>query len=197
MSRLDTISERPDAVGMRRLYTYDQLAAELPESNQPCELWDGELFRAPAPFYQHQRIAFRLQKALNDWVERFSLGEVVGAPIDMVLSPHRAVQPDIAFISRDRLSIVQDVIRGPADLIVEIISPGGRTRDRIEKKDLYEQHGIGEYWIVDPEAKTVEVFKLESNKQYHLRGRWGSGEKAASGLLSDFVISVDEILGSS
>lgn len=71
---------------MRR-YTYDELVAEMPESNQPCELWDGELIRSPAPSFFHQKIAFRLQRALDDWVVPKKLGEVVGAPIDMVLSP--------------------------------------------------------------------------------------------------------------
>src|ERR1051326_1261857 len=99
-----------------RLFTYDELVASMPESNQPCELWDGELIIAPAPFYEHQRIAFRFQKALYDWVENRRLGKVGGAPIDMVLSPRRVFQPNAVFIARERLGIVEDVIKGPADL---------------------------------------------------------------------------------
>ena len=91
---------------------------------------------SPAPSVFHQKIAFRFQRALHDWVEVNKLGEVVGAPVDMVLSPHGAVQPDVAFISRERLAISQRAIMGPADLVAEVVSLGGRSRDRIEKRDL-------------------------------------------------------------
>jgi Uma2 family endonuclease len=182
------------ALQTRRLYTYDDLLSEFPQSNQPCELWDGELIMAPAPLYPHQRISYRIQRALHEWVERHGLGEVVGAPIDMVLSPHRAVQPDVVYVARENLGIIQGAVRGPADLVVEIISPGGRQRDRVEKKDLYEQYGIKEYWIIDPEARTLEVFTLGSSQQYALLGRYRSGDKATSALLPGFEIGVDEIM---
>lgn len=175
-----------------RLYTYDELVAELPETNQPHELWDGKLVLSPTPSFYHQKLAFRLQRSLTDWVEAHDLGEVVGAPIDMVLSPHRCLQPDIAFISKDRLEIIRRVIMGPADLVVEILSLQGRNRDRIEKRDLYELHGIKEYWIVDAEAKVVEVFALE-NGQYQLAVRAHPGESAASRLLKGFQIPVTEL----
>jgi Uma2 family endonuclease len=176
-----------------RLLTYDELVAAMPESNQPCELWDGKLIMAPAPFYAHQRIAFRFQKALHDWVEDRHLGEVVGAPIDMVLSQHRVVQPDVLYISTERLGIIQQAVKGPADLVAEVISPGGRTRDRIEKRDLYEQHGIKEYWIIDPEAGTVEVLSL-AGKEYEVIARSRAGETVASRLLPGFEVTVDVLL---
>jgi Uma2 family endonuclease len=108
----------------------------------------------------------------------------------MVLSPHRAVQPDVAFISRERLAIIQRAIMGPADLVAEVVSLGGRNRDRIEKRDLYEQHGVNEYWIIDPEPETVEVLALV-NGRYELVHRRHHGEKAASRLLPGFEVSVD------
>ena len=139
--------EFPNAIapGSRRLYTYDELVAEMPESNGPCELWDGELIMSPAPSFYHQEIVFRFWRGLHDWVVPRGLGKVAGAPIDMVLSPHLVMQPDMVFVARERVHIIQRVIHGPVDLAVEIISPGGRSRDRIEKRDLYEQHGIKEY----------------------------------------------------
>jgi Uma2 family endonuclease len=190
----DTL-ERAKPAPSRRLWSYDQLVAELPETNQPTELWDGELLMAPAPFYGHQRIVFRLHKALDEWVERRGLGEVVGSPVDMVLSPHRVVQPDVAFVAQAHLGIIGDAIQGPADLVAEIISPGGRQRDRIEKKDLYEQYGVTEYWIVDPEAATVEVFSLGPRRQYELTGRYRPGEEARSQLLPGFAVNVVWLFG--
>ena len=173
----------------RRLYTYAELVAEMPETTQPHELWDGELIMAPAPFFEHQKTVLRFYRRLDDWVSARDLGEVVTAPIDMVLSPHRAVQPDVAFIAKDRLAIIQRVIMGPADLVAEVVSLGGRSRDRIEKRDLYEQHGVKEYWIIDPEPETVEVLALV-NGRYELIKRSLPGETAASRLLPGFEVVV-------
>ena len=184
------VEPSPAAVPLiRRLYTYDELAAEMPEANQPHELWDGELVMSPTPSFFHQEIAFRFHRALHDWAGARQLGKVVGAPIDMVLSPHRAVQPDVAFIAKDRLGIIERVINGPADLVAEIVSLQGRTRDRIEKRDLYEQHGVKEYWIIDPEPETVDVLALV-NGHYELAGRSQLADTATSKLLPGFEISV-------
>jgi Uma2 family endonuclease len=173
----------------RRFYTYYELAAEMPETNQPHELWDGRLIMAPAPFFDHQKTVLCFYRRLDDWVSSRNLGEVIASPIDMVLSPHQAVQPDVAFISKERLTIIQRVIMGPADLVAEVVSLGGRHRDRIEKRDLYEQHGVKEYWIIDPEARTVEVLAL-TNGRYELVQRSDPGETAASRLLPGFEVSV-------
>ncbi len=175
-----------------RLYTYDELVAEMAESNQPCELWDGELIMSPTPSFFHQEVVFRFQRALHDWVTAHGLGKVVGAPIDMVLSPHRAVQPDVVFIAKERLNVIQRVVMGPADLVAEVISLGGRNRDRIEKRDLYEQYGVKEYWLVDPEPETVDVLVLV-NGRFELAMRRTSGQIAASRLLPGFEIPVDRL----
>ena len=108
----------------------------------------------------------------------------------MVLSPHRAVQPNVAYIAKERLAAIQRVILGPADLVAEVVSLGGRNRDRIEKRDLYEQHGVKEYWIIDPEPETVEVLALV-NGRYELVKRSQHGETAASRLLPGFEVLVD------
>ena len=69
---------------------------------------------------------------------------------------------------------------GPADLVAEIVSLQGRSRDRIEKRDLYEQHGVKEYWIIDPEAQTVEVLALVSGR-YELVRRSLPGKRRRRG----------------
>lgn len=162
----------------------------MAETNLPHELWDGELIMAPAPFFNHQKTVLRFYRRLDDWVSSSNLGEVITSPIDMVISPHRAVQPDVAFIAKERLAIIQRVIMGSADLVAEVISLGGRNRDRIEKRDLYEQHGVKEYWIIDPESETVEVLALV-NGRYELVQRSRPGETAASRLLPGFEVSVN------
>ena len=123
-----------------------------------------------------------------------NLGEVIVSPFDMVLAPRRSYQPDVLYLSKAKLHLIQKILRGPADLVVEIISEWGRRRDRIDKRDIYAQHGIPEYWIVDPEARSVDVLTLEKG-EYRLAGRAGVGETARSVLLEDFTLDVGRLFG--
>ena len=188
---VERIAEPPQPKALRR-YTYTQLCAELPETNQPCELWEGNLTMSPAPSFFHQEVVLAFYRQLHDWVACLGVGKVIAAPIDMVLSEHRVTQPDVAYIAQERLAIIQQAIMGPADLVAEVVSLGGRHCDRIEKRDLYEQHGVKEYWIIDPEPGTVDVLFLESGT-YQLVMRVTRGQVAASRLLSGFAVEVDSL----
>ena len=184
-------------VDVRRCYTYDEVLAEFPETNQPCELCDGELIFMASPSFYHQKVVLRFFRFLEDWVQARGLGEVIASPIDMVLSPHQVRQPDVAYIARERLHIIGRAINGPVDLAAEITSldGGGRQRDRFDKRDLYEQYGIKEYWMIDPDARTVEVLFLQSGT-YVLHGRFGGGGSAQSRLLEGFSLAVDPLFAS-
>ncbi len=177
-----------------RLWTFDEMLAELDETNQPTELWDGELIMAPAPTPHHQDVVFRLARAMTNFVELRKLGKVYVSPLDVVLTQRRVVQPDIIYISREHSAILRDRIRGVPDLLVEVISPGSWRRDRVDKKALYEQHGVKEYWTVDLEAETIDVWTLEEGS-YTLLGRSGRGDIARSQLLPGLEVAVDQVLG--
>lgn len=187
-----SVASLPEVKRPSRLWTYDEMVAELPETSLPVELWDGELIMAPAPFYFHQHIVLYLYRELHAWVQAKGLGIALAAPMDMVLTQHNVTQPDVLFISKERRQILKNAVHGPVDLAMEVISTGSRRRDRIDKKDLYEQHGIKEYWVIDPEAQTVEVFFLDG-QEYRLVARTRTGEKACSKLLEGFCIDVKEM----
>ncbi len=102
-----------------------------------------------------------------------------------MLTPHRVVQPDVLFIARTRMDIVQNHIAGAPDLVMEVISAGSWQRDRIEKKALYEQAGVAEYWIIDPDSQTVEVFALVKGV-YQLHSKSTGKDVAKSKLLVGF-----------
>lgn len=180
---------RPKA---KQLWTYDEMAAELPESNLPTELWDGELIMSAAPFAQHQRIVLHIARLLDDHVRARKLGEVFVSPIDVVLAPRKVVQPDVVFVSAARSAIVQGPIRGVPDLAVEVISEGTWRRDRVDKKALYEQFGVSEYWIFEPEARLIEVFALAEGA-YRLHARGLETERVSSKLLEGFGTSFAEL----
>ena len=158
------------------------MVAELPESNVPTELWDGELILSPAPSFFHQQVVDRFHDYLKSYVRQRRLGQTGIAPLDIVLTNTRATQPDVVFISTERLDIIKTRLMNAADLVAEVISPNSRRRDRIDKRDLYEQHGVKEYWIIDPEPETVDVLTLV-NGRYELALRVQAGQRVASRIL--------------
>lgn len=134
----------------------------LPESEtERYELVEGELVMVPAPSWFHQIVSKRLFRILDSFVREHDLGEVQYAPLDVELSQHSLTQPDLIFLAKNRLDLVQEGrVRGAPDLVVEIFSPGTAKRDRTTKRTLYARYGVSEYWLVDPESETVEVLAL-------------------------------------
>jgi Uma2 family endonuclease len=176
-----------------RLWTYADMVAELPEANTPVELWNGEIVISPTPSPSHQSIVLRFVRRLDDFVTDAKAGKVFVSPLDIVLTPHRVVQPDVLFIAEHRLNMVTDHIEGAPDLAVEVVSASSWNRDRVEKKALYEQAGVQEYWIVDPDSQTIEVFALAKGV-YELHSRAQGDETAESRLLPGFKTIFRELL---
>lgn len=177
-----------------RLWTYDEMVTELPETNQPTELWNGEIVRSPAPQPYHQEIVLNFAHRLKDFAAKGKLGKVYVSPVEVVLTQKRVVQPDVLFISKARLGIVKNYIDGVPDLAMEVISESSRQRDRIQKKALYEQCGLPEYWIIDPDSETIEVFALIKGV-YQLHSRAVRVQPAKSRLLAGFSLAFKDLLG--
>lgn len=136
----------------------------LPEGTL-CQLINDHIIMSPAPIYEHQRISNKIATQLTNFVEQNGLGDVVAAPVDVYFGKSNVYQPDIIFISKDRLNIVQGgKVKGAPDLVIEILSPGTENLDRKDKKDVYEQFGVKEYWIVDPQTKLATGYKLENDR---------------------------------
>jgi Uma2 family endonuclease len=135
----------------------------MPEDGKRYEAIDGELYVTPAPSFRHQRVSLRLADALLRLLEERGHGWVVVAPVAVEFPTDEGVQPDIVFVSRGRVEILaEEGIRGAPDLVVEILSPATAERDRTVKKKLYGRQEVAQYWIVDPDAESVEVWDFES-----------------------------------
>lgn len=186
-----TLPQPPKAA---RLWTYRDMVAELAETNTPVELWNGEIIMSPTPSPSHQTVVLQLARKLDEFVGHTKSGKVFVSPLDIVLTPHRVVQPDVLFILKERLNIVTDHIEGAPDLAVEVVSASSWKRDRVEKKALYEQAGVQEYWIVDPDSETIEVFALAKGT-YELHSRSKGDEVAESQLLAGFKTTFRALLG--
>ena len=157
------------------------------------EIVDGDLYMVPAPIPYHQKVSRNIEFQLHQHVLAHDLGEVFYAPCDVLLSETDVVQPDILFISKDRLSIItQTNIQGAPDLVVEILSPASEKRDRGAKQKLYARAGVTEYWIVDPTAKTVEVFSLEKTG-YQRISLFNHADILRSPMFLDLSISLPDV----
>ena len=141
-------------------WTYADYAA-LPDDGNRYEIIAGVLYMTPAPGTGHQSISARVVTFLVTHVEFAGLGRVFAAPVDVELAPDTVVQPDIVVVLSANLHrITPSRIIGAPDLVVEILSPGTAGYDRREKQDAYARAGVGEYWVVDPGAQTVELLTL-------------------------------------
>lgn len=173
-------------------YTYEDYA-KLPEG-APYQLIGGQLVMTPSPTPYHQEVSKRLEYLLYEFVEKkSSLGKIYDAPIDVYFEQGETYQPDIIFISNEKLHIIKkDKVEGAPDLIIEILSPTTAYYDLKHKKMTYERYGVREYWLVDPLEKSIEVyenregkfvFAVEAEKQGKLR----------SVILPGFEIDLKEI----
>jgi len=134
--------------------------ARIPDDGKRYEVLEGGLLVTPAPNIPHQRASKRLLRQLEDYFEPRGLGEVFSAPIDVILSAHDVLQPDLVVAPRERIS--KRGIEGSPLLIVEIVSPSTERRDRISKARRYAALGVPHYWLVDPDRHTLECWRKES-----------------------------------
>ena len=173
--------------------TYEEFC-QLPESVLPHELIDGELRMSAAPSWKHQETLGNIHDPVRRHARGGRLGRVAMAPIDVVLDPDRplVLQPDLVFVGQDRIGIIRDKVYGAPDLVVEISSANGALFDRTEKAALYAQYGVREYWLVDPEAETVEVRRLAPGG-YESLGLFRRGDVVRSLVLPDLRLAVDDI----
>lgn len=134
----------------------------IPPDGKRHEILDGELYVTPAPTPLHQRLSKRLQRRLEDYFEARGIGEVFDAPIDLVLSKHDIVQPDLLVVM-DPSQVTHRAIEGVPLLVVEVLSPSTRALDRSVKMRRYAELGIRHYWILDPDAGRLDCLRLEVN----------------------------------
>ena len=156
-----------------------------------AELIEGEIYMAPSPRRKHQDIVGRLYRRIAPLVEKQRLGEIYIAPLDVHLPSGDVVEPDLIFVAEANRAILQDWIRGTPDLLVEVTSPANAERDRIVKRDLYARSRVPEYWIVDPDAQTIDVLRLQGNA-YAPAGYWESGTLETSSL-PGLRLTLDEV----
>ncbi|MET0851575.1 MAG: Uma2 family endonuclease [Candidatus Rokuibacteriota bacterium] len=167
--------------------TYADYTA-LPDDGRRYELHNGELWVTPAPGTRHQEVSLAVAALLHAHVRAHGLGKVFAAPTDCILADRTVLQPDILFVATDRLDAVTErAIEGAPTCVVEILSPSSRALDCGRKHDLYAAHGVPFYWIVDPEARTIEALRLAAGT-YEPAGHMHGGVPVALAPFPDLII---------
>lgn len=155
------------------------------------ELINGEIVARNYPTASHQRVLLKLTLLFGNHVEAGKLGEVLFAPFGVVLDDFDDVQPDLMFVTTARREIIQeDGIFGVPDLVIEIISPSSIKTDRGKKFRLYERMNLPEYWIVDINNKSIEVYQRQESGYEMVSFATGQGA-VESFVLAGLRVSVD------
>ena len=172
--------------------TYEEFR-QLPDDGKRYELIHGRVHLSPAPSTRHQFVSQNLAASLGPFVVKNGLGELLVAPLDVCLSEDIAVQPDLVFISSQRIEIIQEnFVAGASDLVVEILSPSTAAHDRATKLNLYAEAGVPWVWLMDPLARTVEVLKLQGNK-YLIHSIFAGKQTLTSSLFPGWEMTLEEL----
>ncbi len=148
----------------------------------------------PSPNTKHQVVVGNLYLALRQFAAQRDLGKVFLAPFDVVFGERTAVQPDLLFIRKERLSILTDLnVQGAPDLVIEVLSPGTASFDRETKLQVYARAGVPELWYVDPRTDTVEILNLAAGQRYALTATLSAEARITSQALPGLDLPLGEV----
>ena len=163
------------------------------DTNQLIELADGRLETLPMPTVTHQLVLKRLLWALDAYLQARG-GLVLFAPLKLRLAPGRFREPDILALLDQADARLGEQFWTGADLVVEILSASNRDHDLLTKRVEYAAAGIEEYWLADPDTRTLTVLVLDGDR-YREHGQFGVGQAATSPLLSELSLELVEVFG--
>jgi Uma2 family endonuclease len=175
--------------------TYEDYV-HFPEDGQRHELIDGEHFVTPTPVRKHQAIVTNLCGMMWSYLQVRPIGRIFVAPFDVIFSNFDVVQPDLLYLSRQRLTEVETSpwVKGAPNLVVEVGSSSTRKRDETIKRRLYERFGVEEYWVIDPELDAIHVYRRAAGQyQRVLELFLERGDVLTTPLLPELNLSLSKI----
>lgn len=165
------------------------------DDGERWELIDGVAYNmSPAPTIRHQNIALNFGTQLRNRLKGKPCKPFI-APVDVVLSDHDIVQPDVLVVC-DPSKITPKNIQGAPDFVLEVLSPSTSRKDMREKKALYECAGVAEYLVLDPLELYALLFRLDPAGRYGAGEVYGPDESMALQILSGETVDLTEIFES-
>lgn len=131
-----------------------------------AEFFDGKMvMELPSPKYNHQNISAKLIGEIYFLITNKKInGEIIAAPMDVYLKEDLLVEPDLIFIKSENLGIIKDHVHGVPDMLIEILSQASMSHDKIIKYKWYEEAGVEEYFIINPDDKLITCYRLKDQK---------------------------------
>ncbi len=168
----------------------------FPDNGDRCEIIEGDLYVTRAPHWRHQRVLTYLATYLTNWVIKNKQGEVLQAP-GLIFAGEENVIPDLVWISDEKVAVCEDEaghFTAAPELVVEVLSQKNQdiTRDRQVKLKLYSRVGVREYWIIDWQQQTVEIYR-RSQARLELEFTLFAEDELTSPLFVDFSLKVAEL----
>ncbi|TAD95004.1 MAG: Uma2 family endonuclease [Bacteroidetes bacterium] len=159
----------------------------------PYELVNGKFIFMAAPKINHQRSILKLAVLITPFVVKNKLGEVLISPCDVRFDEKNCCQPDLLFVSIERLPIIdENRVNEAPDLAVEVLSTNSKN-DLVDKMETYAKFGVLEYWIIDLKSPKIEVFENQKGEMVLVQSA-GAGGKIRSKVIKDFVLELNDIL---
>lgn len=172
--------------------TYEDMVA-LPDDNLNRELIGGELIVTPSPTTSHQLAVGEILFQLTLYARKHG-GLALTSPMDVLITQHDVLQPDVLFVTAEHRDRIRDPYIGePLDLVVEVSSPSTRQIEHLRKRELYEGFGIREFWLVDQEARRVEVYRL-GKERFETPLLLGIDDVLTSPLMPGFELPLKPVL---
>ena len=167
----------------------------MPDDEYRYEIIEGELFVSRSPSLTHQTVSGNLFRSIDTYLIDNPIGRIWATP-GVVLSEFSGVIPDLVYISHQRRTEIAsgDRVTGAPDLVIEIVSPGSENerRDRVAKRQLFGKYGVKEYWIVDFEKRSIEVYQLRGHSM-RLGSRLNDKDEITSSVLPGYHCRVETI----
>ena len=165
----------------------------MPEDGKIYEVIDGELYMTPPPSFWHQLAVRTLVAFIDAYIRPRKLGVVLPAPTGVVLDADNGVEPDVVYLSADRMHLISDRgIEGAPDMVTEVLSPSTQARDRTIKMRRYAAAGVPHFWIANPVLRTLEAYRLGA-EGYELTGTYGPASTFRPELFPGLEIPIDEL----
>ena len=162
---------------------------DLEDDGFKYDMIDGVLYMSPSPFFKHSDAFSEILRQFRNYFHSQEAGRAVGE-IDVYLPDNSDVlRPDITIILKENYSIIKGHIHGVPDIVVEVLSEATYRRDLGIKADRYLSNGVKEYWIADPDEKTIALWINQSKKNWEKKG----GKTLESTILSGFILKQEEV----
>jgi Uma2 family endonuclease len=175
-----------------KLLTFEDYARLTPPESGNYELHNGKIIHMPSPLEPHQTLAFKLTLQLGNHIVKHKLGKLLFAPMDVIFNDNDTMQPDLLFVSNERLSIVDRQIKGAPDFLVEILSDGNTTKEMSYKKHIFETHGVREYWLINLNKQTISQYE-NIEDEFVIRNKIQKDGSLKSVVIEGFTLKASDI----